>query len=101
MLRFVNLITKGSIMAIDLERERLISFSEAAKYLPSDSRPHASTWWRWWRVGVKRIRLETVVCGGRRYTTAEAVIRFFHRVTIATDGRDCDLGEATESTRKV
>ena len=73
-------LTARFLMSIDLGRERPISFNEASKFLPNDYRPHASTWWRWWRVGLKngkqRIHLETVVLGNRRFTTAEAVQRF-------------------------
>jgi hypothetical protein len=68
-------------MSINLERERPISFNEAAKYLPKNYRPHLSTWWRWHRHGIKGVRLETVVVGGRRYTTAEAVQRFAAALT--------------------
>jgi hypothetical protein len=33
--------------------------------------------------GVRGVRLETVMMGGRRYTSAEAVERFFARLTAA------------------
>ena len=69
-------------MSIDLTRERPISFNEAAKYLPRGYRPHLSTWWRWHKHGIKGVRLETVVLGGRRYTTAEAVQRFASALSV-------------------
>jgi len=61
---------------IDLKHETLLTFNQAAKLLPSGSRPSASTWWRWSQRGVKGQRLETVCIGGRRYTTREALARF-------------------------
>lgn len=64
---------------IDLENEKLVTMTEAAKLLPR--RPHTSTLWRWWRVGVRGCRLETVVCGGVRYTTREAMARFIRQLT--------------------
>jgi len=71
-------------MAIDLTRERPLSFDQAARFLPDDARPHLSTWWRWWRHGRRGVRLETVVIGGRRFTTAEAVQRFAEALTLAS-----------------
>jgi len=64
---------------IDLENEALVTLTEAAKLLPK--RPHVSTLWRWWRVGVRGYCLETVVCGGVRYTTREAMTRFIRNLT--------------------
>lgn len=61
---------------IDVSVERPITFNEAARYLPEDRRPNFSTWWRWSTAGVRGVRLETILIGGRRYTTAQAVERF-------------------------
>jgi hypothetical protein len=88
-------------MSIDLDRERPISFNEAAKYLPANARPHTSTWWRWWKVGVKGVRLETVVCGGRRYTTAASVQRFFRRLTDADDSCARDSRSSSQAFREA
>lgn len=63
-------------MSISLKSEQLLTFQEAAQLLPEGRRPRASTWWRWWKVGRNGVRLETLVVGGRRYTTAESVARF-------------------------
>lgn len=74
-------------MSIDLSREAPIKFNEAAKLLlVLESRPSHSTWWRWWRHGVHGVRLETIVFGGRRYTTKEAVQRFITATTAASIG---------------
>jgi hypothetical protein len=72
-------------MSIDLQHERLITFREAAAYLPAGHAPRPSTWWRWWHEGRNNVRLETLVVGGRRYTSAEAVARFAAALTEQTD----------------
>lgn len=70
---------------IDTNCECLISVpTGVSKIVPG--RPHASTIWRWHRRGVKGVRLETVLIGGRRYTSREALARFSERVTAAADG---------------
>ena len=75
-------------MSINLQEERLLTFREAAAYLPAGYTPRPSTWWRWWRNGHKNVRLETLVIGGRRYTSAEAVGRFAAALTEQSDRPD-------------
>jgi hypothetical protein len=41
---------------------------------------HVSTVWRWALRGVRGIKLETVVVGGRRYVTSEAWATFLERL---------------------
>lgn len=67
-------------MQANLENETLISLAEAAASLPS-SRPgkrlNLSTVWRWITHGVRGgVRLESVVVGGARFTSREAIARF-------------------------
>ena len=59
---------------IDIATEQVISLTEATKRLPG--RPHLSTIWRWFARGVRGQKLETVIVGGRRYTSVEAIDRF-------------------------
>lgn len=61
---------------IDVSSERLISFNQAASFLPVGRRPSAATWWRWSTKGVRGVRLETLLIGGRRMTSREALLRF-------------------------
>lgn len=65
---------------LDYSTENLISLREAARLFPRP--PSLATLWRWVYRGVRGIRLDSVVCGGRRYTSAEAVQRFL----VATNG---------------
>ncbi len=64
-------------MATD-ETEELLPLAAAAKHIPG--RPHRATIWRWAQTGIVRnghtIRLATVICGRRRYTTRAAVAAF-------------------------
>jgi hypothetical protein len=59
---------------IDIETEQLCLLAEATKCVPGN--PHISTLIRWWKRGVKGVKLETLIVGGRRYTSVEAIQRF-------------------------
>lgn len=71
---------------IDLSREPLITFPQAAKLLPAGRRPAYATWYRWWKKGLKSgIKLETVFVLGRRLTTEAAVRRFIDALSSSPD----------------
>ena len=74
-------------MAISLDEE-LLSPAEAARLIPKRRVP--STIWRWYRHGVRGVQLETVVIGGRRYTSREALQRFIRRTTEARQQNDLE-----------
>ncbi len=59
---------------IDPDRETLFSITQAAKEIPS--RPTVETIWRWRTAGCRGHKLETMLYGGRRYTSREAIARF-------------------------
>jgi hypothetical protein len=65
--------------------EQLLSLSEAARSQPV--RRNVSTLWRWVQRGVRGVRLQTILVGGRRYTSREALERFSMEVTAAADGK--------------
>lgn len=69
---------------IDLSQETPISISQSPRKFPS--RPHVSTVWRWVKIGVRGVQLETFVVGARRYTTHESITRFVAATTAAADG---------------
>ena len=69
---------------IDPSTETLVSLTDAAKHCPG--RPNVTTVWRWRNRGVRGVKLETVLSGGRRFTSLEAIRRFQDRVTAAADG---------------
>ncbi len=69
---------------IDFNTEELLSFAQATKEVPT--RPAIGTVNRWGDKGVRGVRLETILIGGLRYTSKEALRRFFERITAAADG---------------
>jgi hypothetical protein len=69
---------------IDRTRERLIpigSVPDQQQLWPDGTAPHAETVSRWARKGCRGVRLETVMLGGRRYSSAEAVNRFISQLS--------------------
>jgi hypothetical protein len=66
-----------------LEREKLFSLTEAAKLAPR--RLNVATLWRWRTSGCRGVKLETILIGGRRMTSRDALARFFAAVTAAAD----------------
>ncbi len=73
-------------MAISL-REKLVALNEAPRHF-SGRRPHLSSVRRWAGPrGVRGgIRLETLVIGGRVFTSEEAIERFVAATTAAANG---------------
>jgi hypothetical protein len=59
---------------IDVERDQLITMAEVSAMLPN--RPSLCAIWRWRTKGVRGKKLETVVIGGKPFTTRAAVARF-------------------------
>ena len=73
-------------MAIEIGHEKLLTYGEAAKLLPKGSRPSYSTFWRWWHNGIRGVKLETVLFGGKRFTTVEAMQRFAQTLSARDEG---------------
>ncbi len=65
-------------MRIDLQHERTITLAEVPQHVPSRGakKVHYSTIYRWVTKGARGQVLESVMVGGIRYTTVEAVQRF-------------------------
>lgn len=72
-------------MSHKLTTETLKTLAEAARTLPGGP-VHVSTIHRWRLKGVRGVRLETILRGGIRCTTDEAIERFFAASTAAADG---------------
>lgn len=68
---------------IDPAEESLLTLSEAAELLPG--RPHRCTLHRWARGVSGGVRLETLLVGGRRCTSREAVQRFIRALNGITE----------------
>lgn len=74
---------------IDTSIEQAIPLSLAAREIPNrrGSRGvNVATVWRWMQRGIRGIKLETILIGGQRMTTREAMRRFFAATTAAADG---------------
>lgn len=73
---------------IDTEKEELLPLAKIAREVPSRSGRgvQVSTVWRWCIKGCKGIRLESVVCGSIRFSSRQALHRFFAATTAAADG---------------
>ena len=68
--------------------EELMSISEASRLLPNN--PGAETIWCWRTKGIRGVRLETALVGGRRYVTRKAIEEFIQRLTEAAEQRSTD-----------
>ncbi len=64
---------------IDIDHETMRLLSRAPKDVPG--RPSISTLMRWASKGIRGVVLETVLIGGRRYTSVEAIGRFVRRLS--------------------
>ena len=63
---------------IDVKRETTLRLTQVPDEL--SSRPHVATVWRWCLRGVRGVKLESLVVGGVRYTSHEAIERFLARL---------------------
>jgi hypothetical protein len=71
-------------MSIDAATETLLTLAEAADRLPRRRRGrklHVSTLYRWTVSGCRGVILESIQIGATRATSAEALQRFFDRLT--------------------
>lgn len=66
---------------IDAATENLVCFQEAPKYIPGH--PSLCAIHRWKLTGVRGAKLETLLVGGKRFTSIEAISRL-----IAAQNRD-------------
>ena len=82
---------------IDLQNEIPIRFSEIPAWCESTlgTRINRSTCHRWRTRGARGVKLETVLVGGARYTTVEAIERFFASATLVADG---DVRDSADNT---
>jgi hypothetical protein len=75
-------------MPIDAKTETVFTLTEAADKAEAliGRRLATSTFYRWAKTGVRGVRLETRFLGGVRYTSEEALSRFFDAITQQADG---------------
>lgn len=74
---------------IDTLTEALVTMAQAARETPNRAGGrgvNVSTTCRWFLRGIAGVKLETILIGGVRYTSREALQRFFAAATAAADG---------------
>jgi hypothetical protein len=59
---------------LDYSSEHVIPVNDVPKHVPG--RPSLRTVWRWTEKGARGAKLETLLVGGRRVTSLEAIRRF-------------------------
>lgn len=71
-------------MAIQLGRDKLLTFTEAASLIPkrrAGRKTHISTLYRWATRGIRGVVLESIKIGGTSCTSMEALQHFFERLS--------------------
>lgn len=81
-------------MAIDIHTEEMLELNKVPANLErrTGKRLNLSTVYRWINRGIAGVQLETILIGGCRYTSAQALNRFFTQSTLAKQGK---LSKAT------
>lgn len=90
-------------MPIDIRSEEIFSLTQATKLQcfrnrRAGGRINVSTLWRWGTTGVRGVKLETIMAGGSRATSLEAIERFFEQLTLQADGRHVVAPQSSRMT---
>lgn len=83
---------------INFEQEQAITINQAAQIIPG--RPNPATVWRWINTGVRGFRLEAVPCGGRWFTSKEAIDRFLAAMA-SRAGQDVTVTESAAKKARI
>ena len=84
---------------IDLQTESILAVRDIPEHVPG--RPHIATCWRWIYHGVRGVKLATIVVGGRRFTSKEAIERFIEASTATADRTPIPARTARERRRAI
>jgi len=97
------MLNTGSFFMIDSTAERVFPLDQ----IPAEAIPgrggepvHIVTLGLWHRRGVRGVRLETLMVGGRRCTSLEALARFYQAVSLAKNGDREPMAIATRTRRE-
>ena len=83
-------------MSIDTALETLLTFEDARTAFPGDRRLSLATLHRWRLNGVRGVKLETVLIGGLRHTSREAI----DRMIVAQNADDAPVAAITPTQRR-
>ena len=88
---------------IDIQNETLIPFRDVPAWTKEHlgNRVHPSTIHRWRLRGARGVKLETILAGGTRYTSTEALSRFFAGSTAAADGETVTVTETVADSDAI
>lgn len=84
-------------MDYDLFSEEQLTLTQVAKH----EGVNLSTVWRWWIKGVRGVKLETFVVGGRRFSTRPALRRFKERCTAVANGTSPNVRTSAQRERDI
>lgn len=84
---------------IDIQTETLVPINEIPSHVPG--RIHIATCWRWIQRGCRGVKLETLLIGGKRFSSLEALQRFAETTTIAADGTSTIRASTPSARRKA
>ena len=84
---------------IDLSTETVFPVNEAPKHIPG--RPSQASVWRWVLNGVGGVKLESILIGGKRFTSSESIQRFCDRRTAAADGEPAPTRTPRQREREI
>ena len=84
---------------IDIANETVISIAEAPQHIPG--RPSLATVWRWLLNGTRAGKLESILIGGRRFTSLESIQRFAQQSTAAADGDATPVRTSRQRERAI
>ena len=84
---------------IDIQNESIIAFRDLPAWTEENlgTRISPNTCHRWRLRGVRGIRLSTILIGGSRCTSVEALQRFFEASTQAQDGESATVASLDAS----
>ena len=81
---------------LDIKTEQLLSMAQATRRLPrrSSGKPvQVAGLYRWASEGLQDIKLEILQLGGHKYTSVEALERFFSKLTVAMEAEEGSTSE--------
>lgn len=79
--------------------DTLISLNQVPSHLENltGKRPHLASIYRWLKTGIAGVRLESLIIGGTRVTSIEALERFFQA---STEAKDKQLSKPLANVRR-
>jgi hypothetical protein len=84
---------------IDLDNDVLLTIPQAAARLPG--RVSVASIYRWMQRGIRKVRLSTVLIGGRRFVSLRALEEFIAATTAAANGESAPPRTPRQRARAI